>query len=152
MLTIEDGLIVENRAYMNATEMARQLGAMPPAGSLPEKAMFGALNAKTAAVAAIRGNLSALGFMIDMLSVQPQLAKSLFVFDAEKGTLAPLMGRAGPGMAEPAPVEPHLIEAAQMLAFSSVREDVPLQEVTFELERLIREKRRAVDRGIEAVF
>ena len=44
----------------------------------------------------IAGNLSALGFMIDMLSVQPQLAKSLFVFDAEKGTLAPVMGRADP--------------------------------------------------------
>src|SRR5678816_4138511 len=47
----------------------------------------------------IAGNLSALGFMIDMLSVQPQLAKSLFVFDAEKGTLAPVMGRADPGKA-----------------------------------------------------
>jgi chemosensory pili system protein ChpA (sensor histidine kinase/response regulator) len=92
----------------------------------------------------IAGNLSALGFMIDMLSVQPQLAKSLFVFDAEKGTLAPLMGRAEPpGKAEPAPVEPHLIEAAQMLAFSSVREDVPLQEVTLELERLSHEAQAA---------
>jgi predicted ester cyclase len=54
MLTIEDGLITENRAYMNSMEMARQLGALPPAGSVPEKAMFSALNAKTAAVAAIR--------------------------------------------------------------------------------------------------
>ena len=31
----------------------------------------------------LAGNLGALGFLIDMLSVQPQLAKSLFVFDAE---------------------------------------------------------------------
>jgi steroid delta-isomerase-like uncharacterized protein len=54
LLTIRDGLIHENRAYMNAMEMARQLGALPPAGSLPEKAMFGALNAKTAAAAAVR--------------------------------------------------------------------------------------------------
>src|SRR5436190_2002197 len=94
----------------------------------------------------IAGNLSALGFMIDMLSVQPQLAKSLFVFDAEKGTLAPVMGRVGPdksAKAEPAPVEPHLIEAAQLLAFSSVREDVPLQEVTLELERLSHEAQAA---------
>ncbi|MEO5883422.1 MAG: Hpt domain-containing protein, partial [Caldimonas sp.] len=94
----------------------------------------------------IAGNLSALGFMIDMLSVQPQLAKSLFVFDAEKGTLAPVMGRVGtdkPGKIEPAQVEPHLIEAAQLLAFSSVREDVPLQEVTLELERLSHEAQAA---------
>src|SRR6187455_3607286 len=94
----------------------------------------------------LAGNLSALGFMIDMLSVQPQLAKSLFVFDAEKGTLAPVMGRADPGKpakVEPPPVEPHLIEAAQMLAFSSVREDVPIQEVTLELERLSHEAQAA---------
>jgi steroid delta-isomerase-like uncharacterized protein len=54
MLTIRDGLIHENRAYTNAMEMARQLGALPPVGSLPEKAMFGALNLKTSAVTAIR--------------------------------------------------------------------------------------------------
>src|SRR6188768_1331298 len=41
----------------------------------------------------LAGNLSALGFMIDMLSVQPHMAKSLFVYDAGAGTLAPVMGR-----------------------------------------------------------
>ena len=63
---------------------------------------------------------SALGFMIDMLSVQPQLAKSLFVYDADAGTLAPVMGRsAAPNPASgAAPVEPRLLEQAQMLAFS----------------------------------
>jgi steroid delta-isomerase-like uncharacterized protein len=49
LLTITDGLINENRAYMNATEMARQLGAMPPAGSPGEKAMLGAVNLRTKA-------------------------------------------------------------------------------------------------------
>ena len=94
----------------------------------------------------LAGNLSALGFMIDMLSVQPQLAKSLFVFNAEAGTLAPVMGRADPAKAAtpaPVPVEPRLIEQAQMLAFSSVRDDVPLQEVTLELERLSHEAQAA---------
>src|SRR5882724_1008275 len=41
----------------------------------------------------LASNLGALGFLIDMLSVQPQMAKSLFVFDAQAGTLSPLMGR-----------------------------------------------------------
>ena len=94
----------------------------------------------------LAGNLSALGFMIDMLSVQPQLAKSLFVFDAEAGTLAPVMGRADSARSAksgPLPVEPRLIEQAQMLAFSSVRDDVPLQEVTRELERLSHEAQAA---------
>lgn len=49
LLTIRDGLVQENRAYMNSTEMARQLGAMPPAGSAGEKAMLGAVNLRTRA-------------------------------------------------------------------------------------------------------
>jgi len=54
LLTIEDGLIVENRAYTNATELARQLGAMPPAGSIGEKAMLGMVNARTSAVGLVK--------------------------------------------------------------------------------------------------
>jgi steroid delta-isomerase-like uncharacterized protein len=54
LLTIEDGKIVENRAYTNATEMARQMGAMPPAGSLGEKAMLGMVNARTAGAGLIQ--------------------------------------------------------------------------------------------------
>jgi len=93
----------------------------------------------------LAGNLSALGFMIDMLSVQPQMAKSLFVYDAEAGTLAPVMGRsAAPSSALGAAlVEPRLIEQAQMLAFTSVREDVPVEEVTRDLERLSHEAQAA---------
>jgi steroid delta-isomerase-like uncharacterized protein len=58
VLTVRDGKIVRNDAYMNGAEMARQLGALPPAGSGPEKAMTAALNLKTRAaawVAARRG-------------------------------------------------------------------------------------------------
>lgn len=54
LLTVEDGLIVENHAYTNAMEVARQLGAMPPAGSAAEKAMAGAFNMKTRAVALLK--------------------------------------------------------------------------------------------------
>jgi chemosensory pili system protein ChpA (sensor histidine kinase/response regulator) len=38
-------------------------------------------------------NLGALSFLIDMLSVQPELARSLFRFDAASGSLTALMGR-----------------------------------------------------------
>ncbi len=38
-------------------------------------------------------NLGALGFLIDMLSYQPVLAKKLFVYDEVAGELKPLMGR-----------------------------------------------------------
>jgi steroid delta-isomerase-like uncharacterized protein len=54
LLTIEDGLITENHAYTNATELARQFGAMPPAGSAGERAMLGAVNARTAAMAWVK--------------------------------------------------------------------------------------------------
>lgn len=37
VLTIRNGLIERNDAYMNAAEMARQLGALPPQGSLAER-------------------------------------------------------------------------------------------------------------------
>ena len=43
-------------------------------------------------------NLGALGFLIDMLSYQPVLAKKLFVYDEAEGELKPLMGRT---LAEP---------------------------------------------------
>ena len=39
------------------------------------------------------GNLGALGFLIDMLAVQAPLAKRVFHFDADSGTLAPVTGR-----------------------------------------------------------
>jgi predicted ester cyclase len=54
VLTIREGRIHRNDAYMNGAEMARQLGALPPAGSAPEKAMTAALNLKTRLAEAIR--------------------------------------------------------------------------------------------------
>jgi chemosensory pili system protein ChpA (sensor histidine kinase/response regulator) len=103
---------------------------------------------QTGAFDRLAGNLGALGFLIDMLSVQPQLAKSLFTYDAETGTLSPVMGRSeAPATARAltaaAPVEQRLIEQAQMLAFSSVREDVPIAEVSRDLERLSHEAQAA---------
>lgn len=47
LLRIREGKIHRNDAYMNGAQMAQQLGALPPTGSLPEKAMLGALNLKT---------------------------------------------------------------------------------------------------------
>ena len=43
---------------------------------------------------ALGNNLGALGFLIDMLNYQPALARKLFVFDAQRGELTPVMGRA----------------------------------------------------------
>jgi chemosensory pili system protein ChpA (sensor histidine kinase/response regulator) len=63
-------------------------------------------------------NVGALSFMIDMLGVQPQLAKSLFRFDPATGRFAAVMGHTR--VAPPAgPVgESELVERAQSLAES----------------------------------
>jgi predicted ester cyclase len=47
VIRVRDGRIYRNDAYTNGADLARQLGALPPQGSLPERAMTGALNLKT---------------------------------------------------------------------------------------------------------
>lgn len=82
----------------------------------------------------LANNLGALGFLIDMLAVQPALCKTLFVYDAEAGTLSPLMGlsgRAAVVSAAPAvqPTEPRATLASVELAeFDSEMRDVFLEE------------------------
>lgn len=49
VLRIADGRIQRNNAYMNGAEMARQLGALPPQGSPPERAITALLNLRTRA-------------------------------------------------------------------------------------------------------
>jgi predicted ester cyclase len=54
VLTVRDGKLVTNYAYTNGAEMMRQLGALPAAGSTQEKALLGALNARTAIAKRLR--------------------------------------------------------------------------------------------------
>jgi predicted ester cyclase len=54
LLTIRGGKVQRNEAYMNGAQMAQQLGALPPTGSLPERAMLAALNLKTRLARALR--------------------------------------------------------------------------------------------------
>ncbi len=68
-------------------------------------------------------NLGALSFLIDMLSVQPQLAKSLFRFDPLQGSLSAVMGQserpsAFVGLDEAAAPGAPLVDQARALADS----------------------------------
>jgi predicted ester cyclase len=54
MLLIEDGLVVENNAYVNGQQIAEQLGVLPPLESAAGKAMTGAINAKTSLAGVVR--------------------------------------------------------------------------------------------------
>ena len=102
------------------------------------------------AVERLASNLGALGFLIDMLSVQPAMAKSLFAFDAASGLLRSVAGGGSHRASEfgvldpavpaaPAPIEPRLIEQAQSLAMAAAHPEVPLADVSRELERLSQE-------------
>ncbi len=54
LVTVRDGRIHRNDAYVNSTDLAQQLGAMPPPGSGQERAMIGAVNLKTRITALLR--------------------------------------------------------------------------------------------------
>ncbi len=96
----------------------------------------------------LASNLGAVGFLVDMLAVQPGLAKNLFVFDEASGVLAPIMGRAA--AIDPADVDPIALmaspseqvervrtqEVAETLVESAVRDDVPLRSLSDELQVL----------------
>jgi hypothetical protein len=48
VLHIENGEIRTLIAFLNGLDLARQIGAVPPAGSAADRAMAAAFNAKTA--------------------------------------------------------------------------------------------------------
>jgi len=88
----------------------------------------------------LAGNLGALGFLIDLVSVQPQLAKSLFVYDAESGSLRAVMGQQAQRHADvnlaPADADARLIEQARDVALAAVHPEVTPEQVAHDLERL----------------
>jgi chemosensory pili system protein ChpA (sensor histidine kinase/response regulator) len=89
-------------------------------------------------------NLGALSFLIDMLSVQPQMAKSLFRFDPAGGYLLSVMDRAqrpsgfGPLDAPPA-LERSLVELAESIMRGASNSGSDLALLARDLERLARQ-------------
>jgi steroid delta-isomerase-like uncharacterized protein len=47
LVTVRNGRLQRNEAYMNGAQMAQQLGALPAAGSLQERALTATLNLRT---------------------------------------------------------------------------------------------------------
>ena len=97
-------------------------------------------------------NLGALSFMIDMLSVQPQMARSLFRYDPATGNLSAVMGRrthrlsAFGGFDEAkADAPPPLVDQAQSLVLHT---DVPDEALQQELSRLSQQALLADQRGL----
>jgi len=96
----------------------------------------------------LASNLGALGFLIDMMGVQPALAKTLFTMDEATGVLAPVMGREkktllstdDPVEAAAQHVQQVQLEEAHAVAEEVVealaRNDAPLSEVSEQLQKL----------------
>jgi len=80
-------------------------------------------------------NVGGLSFMIDMLGVQPQLAKALFRFNAETGRFAAVMGHTRVAQAGPA-AEAGLIEQAQSLVESASAPSVSDDDLSRTLDNL----------------
>jgi chemosensory pili system protein ChpA (sensor histidine kinase/response regulator) len=85
-------------------------------------------------------NLGALSFMIDMLSVQPQMARTLFAFDPAEGRLRAVMGRrssrlSGFGGFDEAP-KPGLVDQAKSLADAAAQDAVADDALKLGLQRL----------------
>lgn len=75
----------------------------------------------------LASNLGALGFLIDMMGVQPSLAKSLFTYDEASGVLSPLMGREKKVLSTPDdPVEAaaHHVQQVEKQQAQAVAEEV----------------------------
>ena len=93
-------------------------------------------------------NLGALSFLIDMLSVQPALAKSLFRFDPASGSLSAVMGQSERASAyaehepppAPAPVSmpavPTLREQLEVLAAAAASPAIDDDEIAGRIEGL----------------
>ncbi|HEY6134762.1 MAG TPA: Hpt domain-containing protein [Rubrivivax sp.] len=96
-------------------------------------------------------NLGALSFLIDMLSVQPQMAKSLFSYDAESGNLRAVMGRAdrpsgfgGPGASD----RPALADRAQQLAQAAAANEISDDTLAGGLGQLAQQALLAEERNL----
>jgi chemosensory pili system protein ChpA (sensor histidine kinase/response regulator) len=105
-------------------------------------------------------NLGALSFLIDMLSVQPQLAKSLFKFDPETGVLSAVMGKTErvsafaqldeAAVSAPAPLAAAgspLLEQVQALG-NAARSQVPDSVLARDAERLAQQALAADEREL----
>ena len=108
----------------------------------------------------LANNLGALGFLIDMLSVQPALAKRMFRFDEASGRLDAVMGRRADAVtlppltpsAEPAAqapaTAPSLLSQVQAAAQAAAGGERPAEDLARELERLALQARAADEPGL----
>ena len=104
------------------------------------------------AVGRLAANVGALGFLIDLLGVQPQLAKSLFKFDPETGRLETAMGRTNEVVPTetdaPDAHESELLEQVQSLAAAAGDDGASKAEIIHKLDELAQQAVASDEKGI----
>ena len=128
-----------DQASQAALHMRDEVDALAQTEVEPQQAI------QTGTFDRLADNLSALSFLIDMLSVQPQLAKSLFRFDPATGSLRAVMGQSERASAfaqtdDPAsghaPVQVLLLDKARALGEAAAQGDLSDPTLAQEAERL----------------
>ena len=99
------------------------------------------------AIARLADNLGVMSFLIDMLGVQPNLAKSLFHFDADSGRFTAVMGRGLPGADARTAADP-LRERAQAVVEGLNAETIDTAELGRELAVLSHHATAADEAGL----
>ncbi|HEX3434470.1 MAG TPA: MBL fold metallo-hydrolase [Solirubrobacteraceae bacterium] len=104
LLTVKDGLIHANDAFPDSIALPRQLGMLPPAGSLADQRLTGAFNAKTRLASRISGSdAQAVATGVWVVQGQPARCNVYFIedehgvtmFDAGARTMTRALARAG---------------------------------------------------------
>ncbi len=90
----------------------------------------------------LANNLGALGFLIDMLSVQPQLAKRMFHFDDASGRLRSEVRRQKPAPVS-VPNSADLLSQVQAAAAAVASGEMPAEDLARSLERIALQARAA---------
>ncbi|MHB8235113.1 MAG: MBL fold metallo-hydrolase [Solirubrobacteraceae bacterium] len=104
LLAVKDGLIQSNDAFPDSIALPRQLGMLPPAGSLADQRLTGAFNAKTRLTSRISGSdARAVATGVWVVQGQPARCNVYFIedeqgvtmFDAGARTMTRALARAG---------------------------------------------------------
>jgi hydroxyacylglutathione hydrolase len=104
LLTVKDGLIQANDAFPDSIAIPRQLGMIPPQGSLAEQRLTGAFNAKTRLTSRLSGSdAQQVATGVWVVQGQPARCNVYFIeddqgvtmFDAGARTMRRALARAG---------------------------------------------------------
>jgi glyoxylase-like metal-dependent hydrolase (beta-lactamase superfamily II) len=83
LLTVSDGLIVNNDAFPDNLAFARQIGLLPPEGSPTEQRLNAVFNAKTRLLRRLQGHAEEVATAVYRVQGQPARCNVYFILDGD---------------------------------------------------------------------